>query len=313
MARPEAHGIINLDKPVDATSMDMVRLAKRVTKVKHVGHAGTLDPIASGVLPICFGQATRLMEHMVGGRKVYRAGITLGVSTDTYDAQGKPVRTADPAGVTRDQVEALLPRFVGKIMQRPPMYSALKHDGQRLYDLARDGVEVERDEREVVVYRLALVDWAPPLFTIEAECGRGFYVRTLAHDLGEALGCGAHMSSLVRTRAGHFAIEDSITPDRLEAAGADGSWEDLLVPPDAAVLDMEALVVESAAERHLRNGQAATLRNTSMYVQHLEPRRAYSHDGRFLGIIRFNRPVNQWQPEKMFSLPEPSRYAPVVR
>lgn len=311
--RQDIDGILVLDKPKDITSMDVVRLVKRVTRARRVGHAGTLDPIATGVLPICLGQATRLMEDIVSGRKVYRAGVTLGAATDTYDAHGQTTRTGDWATVTRGQVEDLLPHFTGTIRQTPPMYSAVKHEGQRLYDLARAGIEVEREPRDVVVYRLELLDWAPPLLTVEAECGRGFYMRTLAHDLGEALGCGAHLSALTRTRTGPFGIERAVTAQRLEAAAAEGRWRELLEPVDAAVAGMEAMVVEPAAERHLRNGQPVTVRSAGAYVQHAEARRAYGTEGRFLGILRFDRPTSQWHPEKVFSLHEPSAYAPAAR
>jgi tRNA pseudouridine55 synthase len=309
-SRPVADGILVLNKPKEATSMDMVRLAKRVSRVKRVGHAGTLDPIATGVLPICFGQATRLMEHLVDGRKTYRAEFTLGAATDTYDAYGTQTQTGDWASITRAEVEAQFPVFTGALLQQPPMYSALKHEGKRLYDLARAGVEVEREAREVTVYKLTLLEWAPPKLSVEVECGRGFYMRTFAHDLGVALGSFAHLSELERARAGAFSLEDAIEPSVLEAAGDDESWRDLLVPPDTALRSMDALTVDGAAERHLRNGQAVTIPASSTYAKHLEARRVYSADGRFLAIVRFNRPESQWQPEKVFNLAEPSRYAP---
>ncbi len=310
MARPLVDGILNLDKPLGSTSMDMVRLTKRLTSVKRVGHAGTLDPIATGVLPICFGQATRLMEEMVDGRKLYRAQFRLGVATDTHDAQGAAVSEADPSGVTRAQVEALLPVFTGSIMQQPPMYSALKHEGKRLYELARAGVEVDRPSREVTVYNLTLLEWEPPLVTVEAECGRGFYMRTLGHDIGEALGCGAHLSALVRLRTGAFRLEEAVSTQRFEEAAGGGRWQELLSPPDVVLLDLAPVTAEPAAERHLRRGQAVSLRSAGLYAQHLEARRAYGADGRFLGVVRFNRAQNVWQPEKLLTLSHPSPHAP---
>ena len=308
--RPVVHGVLTLNKTKDATSMDMVRLVKRLTKVKRVGHAGTLDPIAIGVLPICFGQATRLMEFMVDSTKLYRAEFTLGVATDTYDAYGTPVQQGNWSGISRAHVEAALPQFVGTTLQQPPMYSALKHEGKRLYELARAGVEVERPAREVVVTNISLLDWAPPRLTVEVECGRGFYMRTLAHDLGAVLGCGAHLSDLVRLRTGQLSIEESVTPEQFEGAANDGAWEQLVAPPDFVLRDMQAVAVAPAAERRLSNGQPVALRGADVYAQHLEARRAYSTDGRFLGVVRFNRAQNHWQPEKLFSLPLPSPYAP---
>ena len=310
MARPLVDGILVLDKPQGVTSMDMVRLAKRLTRVKRVGHAGTLDPIATGVLPLCFGQATRLMEYLVAGRKLYRAEFTLGSSTDTYDALGEVTATGDYSGVTREQVEARLAEFTGAVLQRPPMYSAVKHEGKRLYELARAGVEIDREPREVVVYSAVVLEWSPPAVQLEVECGQGFYMRTLAQDLGVSLGCYAHLSKLTRARAGPFPLEDAISPDTLESAGE--SWLDLLEPPDAAVTRMAPIALEPAAERHVRNGQAVSVPSAGVYAKHLEERRAYSTEGRFLGILRFNRPDGLWRPEKVFALTELSRYAPTA-
>ncbi len=304
-------GIIVIDKPEGATSMDMVRLVKRVSRVKRVGHAGTLDPLATGVLPVCLGQATRLMEEMVEGVKVYRGVVTLGASTDTYDADGTVTEQGDVSGVTPAQLEALLPAYVGEIQQLPPMYSALKHEGKRLYELARVGVEVERPPRDVVVYSLKLVDWAPPRVTLEAECGRGFYMRTLAHDIGEQLGCHGYLSALQRERAGAFRLSDSVRPDELEESAADEDWERYLLPPDSAVVDLPSVAVEPSAERLLRNGQAVVLRSAGAYASHAERRRAYGRDGRFIGIVRFNRAQGEWRPEKVFNTREASPLGPV--
>ncbi len=310
MVRPLVDGILVLNKPPGVTSMDMVRMAKRVTRVKRVGHAGTLDPIATGLLPICFGQATRLMEYLVDGRKVYRASFTLGTATDTYDALGEVTERGDASGVTREEVEALLPRFTGAVTQEPPMFSALKHEGKRLYELAREGIEVERPARDVVVHSIDILGWEPPTVELEVTCGRGFYMRTLANELGIALGCYAHLSALVRTSAGPFALTDAHEPAELEEAGEE--WRELLEPPDAALARLEAIVVEPAAERHLRNGQAVSVPGAGVYAKHLDERRAYSTAGHFLGIVRFNRPDSMWQPEKVFALAEPSPLAPVA-
>jgi tRNA pseudouridine55 synthase len=310
MTRPQIDGILDIHKLEGSTSMDVVRAVKRLTHVKRVGHAGTLDPIATGVLPVCLGQATRLMEYVVDQHKIYRAEFRLGAATDTHDAYGTVVNEQDPSGITRSEVEALLPVFTGDIQQQPPMYSALKREGKRLYDLARAGVEVERPTREVSVYSLSLVDWSPPLATIEVECGRGLYVRTLVHDIGATLGCGAHLSALIRLKVGPFTVDDAVTPEEFEAAVTSGTWEDLLSPPDVALLGHDSLTVAAPAEEQLRHGQAIPLPDTTMYARHLELRRAYTTDGRFLGVLRFNRAEGIWQPEKVFTLAEPSPYAP---
>ena len=200
--RVEADGAFVINKPKAITSMDVVRAVRRITRVKRVGHAGTLDPIAEGVLPVCLGQATRFMDYLVDSGKTYVGEITFGAATDTYDAEGETTATGDYASLSREQIEEHLQRFTGIVLQRPPMYSAVKHEGQRLYDLARAGVEVERPEREVVVHRLMLREWEPPRAVVEVDCGKGFYMRSLAHDLGEAVGCPAHLSALTRTRVG---------------------------------------------------------------------------------------------------------------
>ncbi len=307
MIRPDIDGILVIDKPKDITSMDVVRAVKRVTRVKRVGHAGTLDPIATGVLPVCLGQATRFMDYLVDGGKTYFGEVTLGAATDTYDAQGQVTATGDYSGVAQADVEALFPLFTGVIMQQPPMYSAVKHEGQRLYNLARAGVEVDRPEREVVVHGLWLREWDPPRVAIEMWCGKGFYMRSFAHDLGAALGCHGHLSALTRTHAGPFSLDNAFSIEQFES---EEDWEGLLEPPDAALLDIGSALLPSAAERHMRNGQPVTLPALGPYVKHLDSRRAYSEDGRFLGLIRFNRPDSSWQPDKVLAKPVLSRYAP---
>ena len=306
--RPDAHGVIVVNKPREITSMDAVRAVRRVTRVKRVGHAGTLDPIAEGALPICLGQATRYMDYLVDSGKTYLGEITFGTATDTYDASGAPTDSGDPGPLSRERIEAELPAFSGLVMQRPPMYSAVKREGKRLYELARAGVEVEREPREVVVHRIALLEWSPPKAMIEVDCGKGFYMRGLAHDLGAAVGCPAHLSALTRSRVGPFTLDDALTLEELAAAADD--WEGRMEPPDAALRGMDALLLPPAAERHIRNGQAVTLPATAIYAKHLEVRRAYAEGGRFLGIVRFNRAESVWQPEKMLATPVVSRYAP---
>ena len=216
-------GILNIDKPYGITSMDVVRRVKRASGQRRVGHSGTLDPIATGVIPVCLGQATRLMEDVVGGAKSYLASIELGASTDTYDALGEVTERRDPSGVSLADIEGALPEFTGDILQVPPMYSALKRDGKRLYDLARAGVEVEREPRPVTVHGIALEGWEPPVVTLEVDCGKGFYMRSLAHDLGQALGCGGHMKTLARLRSGAFSVEDALPLEEAEERFADGS------------------------------------------------------------------------------------------
>ena len=185
---PRIDGILNIDKPYGITSMDVVRRVKRASGQRRVGHGGTLDPIATGVIPVCMGQATRLMEDVVGGAKTYLAGVELGVSTNTYDALGEVTGRRDASGVTLTDIEGALPAFTGDILQVPPMYSALKREGKRLYDLARAGVEVEREARPVTVHSIALREWAPPVVTLEVECGKGVLCAVAGARPGEGAG-----------------------------------------------------------------------------------------------------------------------------
>ena len=194
---PSAHGFLNLYKPAGITSMEALRRVKGVTgQRKKVGHAGTIDPLAEGVLPICFGQATRLMEQVVSGRKRYRMTMRLGATSNTYDAEGDITESSASVTVTRSEVAAALVHFVGRIEQIPPMFSAIKMEGRRLYDLARAGQEVERAPRPVQVYEIRIDEIRSPYLRLTVDCGRGTYLRSIAHDLGQVLGCGAYVPSL---------------------------------------------------------------------------------------------------------------------
>ena len=211
-------GIFNIDKAAGITSMEVVRQVKRQCSQRHVGHGGTLDPAATGVLPVCLGQATRLMQFLVDSNKDYLATIHLGITTDTYDAQGRVVEERDPSGVTPESFEAALCSHRGTIQQTPPMYSALKRQGRRLHQLARAGIQVERAPRTVEVMRLELIQWEPPLATLSILCSRGVYIRSLAHDMGQLLGCGAHLAQLRRLRTGPFHVDQAVSIERLREA-----------------------------------------------------------------------------------------------
>jgi tRNA pseudouridine55 synthase len=290
------NGILNINKPARKTSLDIVTLLRQWSRQQRIGHAGTLDPEATGVLPICLGQAARVSPFIVAARKTYQAELELGVSTDTYDAEGKVTKRVDPSHITREQVEGLFPSLSGTILQKPPMYSAIKHQGKRLYKLARAGITVEREERKVEVFRLELLQWHPPFFTIEVECGKGTYIRSLAHDLGQLLGCGAYITRMVRLRCGPFTLSDSLTLPQLEDAFHHNYWQDFLYPMDMVLEHWIAAIVGEDKERAIRNGQPLAL-NTSDDKGHC---RAYSIDGRFLAVLRFLPQERVWQPEKVF-------------
>lgn len=311
--RALVNGFLNLYKPAGISSMDAVRTTKRITGQRQkVGHGGTMDPLARGVLPICFGQATRLMDHLVEGPKRYLVHIKLGASTSTYDAEGEVTATGDVTGLTREAVELALQAFIGVIEQTPPMYSAVKVDGQRLYKLARAGIEVERPTRRVEVYDIRLLDFSPPTLVLEIDSGRGVYIRSLAHDLGQALTCGGYVSDLVRLCCGGFRIEDAVTPEQLHQAcvSSPDAWQQYLFPIDWILQGMQAISIGAQAERFLRNGQSISLGRQVTDAGYLEPFRAYSTDGRFLALVRFDRPTNSWRPTKVFQLDSPSPYAP---
>ena len=308
----QASGFLNLYKPPGITSMDLVRQVKRLTgQRKRVGHGGTLDPLAEGVLPIFLGQATRLMEYLVDSIKAYRMTVYLGASTETYDAEGEVVRQGDTSQLTEEGILRAVEGFQGTILQTPPMYSAIKRQGRRLYDLARSGVVVEREPRKVHIERLQLLRFDPPFIELDVECGRGVYLRSLSHDLGEALGCGAHLRSLVRLRSGPFTVEGGLSVDTLRDVTSQGSWQDLLLPVDFVVLNMKSTSLSKIGEKYVRNGQSVNIpREQVIDASYLESYRVYTEEGHFLAILRFDKARDRWLPYKVFNLSTPSPYAP---
>lgn len=291
-------GILNLYKPSGPTSMDMVRITKRVTGQKKIGHGGTLDPLASGVLPICFGQATKFVQYLINGSKVYKALIRMGVVTDSFDGLGNVTKVKDSSMITKVEVLGKLGQFIGNVYQIPPMFSALKINGQRLYKLARLGEEVERSPREVTISRIELIDWNPPEFTLEIECGRGVYIRSLAYDLGESLGCGAFLKELTRLRAGPFSICDSTSPEELKLLAVSDSWNRCLSSPDAVLKNLKFAVVPKETEYSFQHGRKIALSMTSAdQIGHRELCRVYNSEGRFLGLVNFDSSDKLWQPK----------------
>ena len=292
--------------------MDALRQVKRITgQRKKVGHGGTMDPLARGVLPVCFGQATRLMDHVVGGRKIYLMEITFGVTTATYDGEGEVVKTGDTGGLTRELIEDALEPFLGVIQQAPPMYSAIKVGGQRLYKLARAGIQIEVASRPVEIHDIRIVECDLPSLTLEVECGKGAYMRSLAHDLGEALGCGGHVAALERLSCGAFKAETSVTPEQLEPTDDEqDGWQKHLLPIDWVLQNLKSVTVGQQAEQYLRHGQSVNLGQAPQNAGYLEEFRAYTSDGQFLALVRFDRSDNSWRPTKVFEVDSPSQYAP---
>ena len=292
--------------------MDAVRRVKRITgQRKKVGHAGTLDPLAEGVLPICFGQATRLMELVVSGWKRYRMTVRLGAISNTYDAEGEIQETSDPSWLTRAEIAGSLRNFVGEIDQLPPMYSAVKIDGRRLYDLARAGREIERSPRRVSVRSISIDDIRLPFATFTVECGRGTYLRSIAHDLGQTIGCGAYVTELIRLSCGQFEGSDGISPDALEEAAASGDWKGHLHPIDWALRELPAALVDANRAWAVRHGQTISAGSAQSGPSDPKLWRIYDPDGVFLALAR-PETGGRLAPTRVFDIPEPSPYAPAA-
>jgi len=249
------NGFLNINKPTGRTSSDVVVFVrKRLPKGTAVGHGGTLDPEASGVLPVCVGSATRLFDYIIDKQKTYVARVRLGVETDTQDATGRVVAER-PVEAGEAELRAVLPRFTGNILQVPPMYSALKRDGRRLYQLARRGEQLELEPRACRVDGIDyLGDEGDHVHAIRVRCGKGVYIRTLCHDIGAALGCGGHMLSLQRVSAGIFDIGDALTPGQVDELAAAGRLEEALIPLDAPLGHLPAVRVGESCRHAVLNG-----------------------------------------------------------
>lgn len=268
----------------------MVEKVRRLTHQRKVGHAGTLDPLATGLLVVCLGQAARLVPYLVGHDKSYRAKLRLGQSTDTYDAEGRITYEHSGPLPDRLEVEAVLPAFIGEIEQKPPAYSAVKLAGEPLYRRARRGEEVSAPPRRVRIHRLELVEWDPPYLTLEVDCSAGTYIRSLAHDVGQRLNCGAYVAGLVRTRSGPFRLEEAVSLEELASAG---EWERCLLPMDAGLRDLPAVVLSPDDVIRVGFGQAVA----GPAPADDRPVRAYSEDGRLIAILHFDPAANLWQPK----------------
>lgn len=290
-------GIFNIHKPTGMTSHDVVAKIRKLLKQRRVGHAGTLDPAASGVLPICAGQATRVAEYLSESGKAYRATIVFGVETDTYDAEGEVTRTASAEQLNRAQIEEALAQFRGPQMQIPPRYSAIKIQGQAAYKRARAGEELTLEARPIEITSLEVVDWQSPTLIVDVECSKGTYIRSLAHDLGSALACGAHLGGLVRTRSGPFLLEESVTLEELARASERGELASYVQPADRALARYPAL--------RLSAEEAARVLHGNLFAYEIaQPERAlarvYNPAGDFIAIAEWEPGQARWQPKKVF-------------
>lgn len=295
------NGIISIYKEAGYTSHDVVAKMRGICRQKKIGHTGTLDPQATGVLPVCLGSGTKLCDMLTEKEKEYKAIMLLGVTTDTQDTTGQ-VLSEKTVTVTEDQVEQACRSFLGKYQQVPPMYSALKVNGKKLYELAREGKEVERKAREVEILDLQILSVQLPRVEFLVRCTKGTYIRTLCADIGEKLGCGACMESLLRTRVGGFTLEQSVTLAQLEALREEGKLDSVLFPVEKAFEQTAFLTVKEEFTRLLQNG------NPLFVQQLLEERREpagvwvrmYSPEGRFMAVYTYDEQKGRYQPVKMF-------------
>lgn len=275
----DRHGYIVIDKPTGWTSHDVVASVRRIVSERRVGHGGTLDPAAVGVLPIAVGLATRTVEYLSSSAKAYRAEITFGIETDTSDGDGRLLSNRGASGLHVIDVQRALDQFLGSSTQRPPTYSAVKVEGRKLYELARQGAAIDVQSRPVSFHRMEIVRWSAPVVTVDIECSKGTYVRSLARDLGEAIGSGAYLSHLVRTRSGPFTLDDAVPlgelPDLIESDG----WSGVAFHPDWALLDRASIILDSHLGDRWRNGRDVMVSGCVP-----GPVRVYSHSGAWLGV-----------------------------
>ena len=288
------NGFLIIDKPSGVTSFSMVSLVRRLTGVRRVGHAGTLDPLASGVLPVAVGYATRFIEYMDDALKTYVATVRFGEATDTYDSTGTVTSSGDAAGVTATAIEAVLAEFVGEIVQTPPVFSAIKVAGKPLYQYAREGADVAVASRTVYVERAMLHSCDDGVAEIEVRCGKGTYIRSIAHDLGLRFGCGAHLSELRRTSSGGFGVADARAPEELTVLAGEARLREALLAPDRAVERRAAAILGSERSVDVACGRDIEFET----ARAVDLCRAYSAEGEFMGVLR-PRGDGRWHPEKV--------------
>jgi tRNA pseudouridine55 synthase len=290
-------GVLNIDKPGGITSHDVVSRIRKITGQRKVGHTGTLDPMATGVLVVCIGQATRLIEYMVPGKKKYRAKVRFGVATNTYDADGEPVSRQDVSGLTPAHLRAVLPGFAGQIEQYPPIFSAIKQGGRPLYKAARAGQQPTVDPRLITIYDLDWVEWVPPDLTIDVVCSPGTYIRSLAHDLGKSVGAGAHLAGLIRTANGPFLLEDAVSLSDL----AETDWQPYLKSLDTGVSHLPAVTLDTTQSTDVQQGRQIHLTDPNLLACPVI--RAYSDKSHFLAVLlNADNEENLWQPKKVFQV-----------
>ncbi len=287
-------GFLNINKPEGMTSFGVVAQVKRITREKKVGHGGTLDPEAVGVLPILLGKATRMTEYLHHFPKTYKAQIELGVTTDTYDKEGDVTSRSDASHITREEVEKLLGSFKGNIDQSVPAYSAAKFQGRTLYSLARNGITISPRQKEVQIYEIELISWQGPVFTIRVVCGKGTYIRSLAHELGQSLGCGATLINLERECYGPFNISNALSLEVLSDSVRADQWVGVVYPLDFIFDGLSRVILNQDQERALNLGNGLEM-DSLLYTNKLDiymP--AYNSEGQFSGVIKQEEGLWHW-------------------
>ena len=302
-APPSLHGYLVIDKPAGWTSFDVVARARRLLGEKRIGHAGTLDPAATGVLPLAVGMATKTLEFLNDASKTYLAEITFGIETDSHDIEGRVTRTAGTEELTADGVEAALARFRGPGEQVPPMHAAIKVGGQKLYDLARRGEEIPRSPRPVTFHDLEMLEWSPPAATLLVDCSKGTYIRALARDLGTALGTGAYLSNLVRLRAGPFHLCQAVTIDELSQIELPWAWPWVAMHPDIPVQAWPALILDEDDSRRWRQGSPIPVDCKGKVSGSI---RVYDAAGDWLGTGDATPDGSGWRPRKVVAVEQGS-------
>ncbi len=297
-------GIINVLKPPGMTSFDVVAVLRGLTGVRRIGHAGTLDPMAVGVLPVCIGRATKAIEFLMDKDKVYRTELTLGISTDTQDTTGTVISRTEPRFGDTEIVDAVS-SFVGEYLQMPPMHSAIRVDGKRLYELAREGVEIERQHRKVVIYsaKVLYIDRSDGIkVLIDIHCSKGTYIRTICADIGERLGCGGCMSFLLRMRAGTFDLSNAYTLEELSDLKEHGDPGSALTGVDSIFGSLDSYKLDEPSEKKIRNGMKVPVWQSSLLCKGDTPVRVYSSTGDFiaLGMIIDSEKGNYLRVRKFF-------------
>jgi tRNA pseudouridine55 synthase len=288
-------GVLVVDKPIGLTSHDVVQVIRRGTGIRRAGHTGTLDPRASGVLVILIGPAVRLSEYVSASDKRYQATIRLGSSTDTYDSEGTITSSASVDDITEDYFNEVLQRFVGEIEQVPPPYSAVKVQGRKAYDMAREGEEFELIPRIINVYSLEILEWALPEVVIDVYCSSGTYVRSLANDLGKELGTGAHLVGLRRTKSGRFTLRDAVPLRRLQEAFDAGNWYRFLIPAAEAMADWPMVELDADQVELVRHGHRVPADPDMKGLA-----RGVSQQGDLVALLEVDADTHEWQPRKVF-------------